>query len=139
MERAEADQKAGWKALLATKFLEFKRNGNRSHFESDSFGRRAMLQHLVLAECLEGKGRFVDDIVNGIWLVCEETFWGAPAHLGAQKAGVGLPDVSEPIIELFSAETAQMLAWTSYLLAPQLDRFRRLSISASKLKPSGGC
>jgi hypothetical protein len=122
VERAEADQKTGWKALLATKFLEFKRNGNRSHYETDNFGRRAMLQHLVLAECLEGKGRFVDDIVNGIWLVCEETFWGAPAHLAAQKAGVGLPDVTEPIIELFSAETAQMLAWTSYLLRPELDQ-----------------
>ena len=120
--RAEADQKAGWKALLATTFLEFNRNRNRSHYEADSFGRRAKLQHLVLAECLEGKGRFVDDIVNGIWLVCEETFWGAPAHLAAQKAGVGLPDVTEPIIELFSAETAQMLAWTSYLLGPQLDQ-----------------
>lgn len=120
--RAEADQKAGWKALLATTFLEFKRNGNRSCFEADSFGRRAMLQHLILAECMEGKGRFVDDIVNGVWLICEETYWGAPAHLGAQKAGVGLPDVTDPIIELFSAETAQVLAWTNYLLAPQLDQ-----------------
>src|SRR5208337_1554777 len=120
--RAEADQKAGWKALLASTFLDFKRNGNRSRFEADSFGRRAMLQRLILAECLEGKGRFVDDIVNGVWLICEETYWGAPAHLGAQKAGVGLPDVSDPIIELFSAETAQLLAWTNYLLAAQLDQ-----------------
>ena len=120
--RAEADQKAGWKALLASTFLDFKRNGNRSRFEADSFGRRAMLQHLVLAECLEGKGRFVDEIANGVWLICEETYWGAPAHLGAQKAGVGLPDVSDPIIELFSAETAQLLAWTNYLLGPQLDQ-----------------
>ena len=120
--RAEADQKAGWKALLATTFLDYKRNGNRSRFEADSFGRRAMLQHLILAECLEGKGRFVDEIANGVWLICEETYWGAPAHLGAQKAGVGLPDVSDPIIELFSAETAQLLAWTNYLLAAQLDQ-----------------
>ena len=119
--RAEADRKAGWKALLATTFLDFKRNGNRTRFEADSFGRRSMLQRLILAECLEGKGRFVDDIANGVWLICEETFWGAPAHLAAQKAGVGLPDVSEPIIELFSAETAQLLSWTKYLLGPQLD------------------
>jgi hypothetical protein len=119
--RAEADQKAGWKALLASTFLDFKRNGNRSRFEAESFGRRAMLQRLILAECLEGKGRFVDGIVNGVWLICEETYWGAPAHLGAQKAGVGLPDQSDPIIELFSAETAQLLAWTNYLLAAQLD------------------
>ena len=120
--RAEVDQKAGWKALLASTFLDYKRNGNRSRFEADSFGRRAMLQRLILAECLEGKGRFADDIVNGVWLICEETYWGAPAHLGAQKAGVGLPDVSDPIIELFSAETAQLLAWTNYLLGPQLDQ-----------------
>ena len=119
---AEADQKAGWKALLASTFLDFKRNGNRSRFEADSFGRRAMLQRLILAECLEGKGRFADDIANGVWLICEETYWGAPAHLGAQRAGVGLPDVSDPIIELFSAETAQLLAWTNYLLGPQLDQ-----------------
>jgi Heparinase II/III-like protein len=141
--RAEADQKAGWKALLATKFLEFKRTGNRSHYEADSFGRRAMLQHLVLAECLEGKGRFVDDIVNGIWLICEETYWGAPAHLGAQKAGVGLPDVTDPIIELFSAETAQLLSWTNYLLAAQLDHVsplvnKRIKIETERrmLKPA---
>ncbi|MGA2672260.1 MAG: hypothetical protein ABSE99_03440, partial [Terracidiphilus sp.] len=44
--RAEADQKAGWKALLASTFLDFKRNGNRSRFEDSSFARRAMLQHL---------------------------------------------------------------------------------------------
>jgi hypothetical protein len=145
VQRAEADQKSGWKVLLASRFLDFKRNGNRSRFESDSFGRRAMLQHLVLAECLEGKGRFVNDIVDGIWLVCEETFWGAPAHLGAQKAGVGLPDVTEPIIELFSAETAQMLAWTSYLLAPQLDQVsplvnKRIKIEVERrmLKPARG-
>ena len=80
------------------------------------------LQRLILTECIEGKGRFVDEIVNGVWLICEETYWGAPAHLGAQKAGVGLPDMSDPIIELFSAETAQLLAWTNYLLGPQLDQ-----------------
>ena len=49
-----------------------------------------MLQRLILAECLEGKGRFVDDIANGVWLICEETFWGAPAHLGGAKGRRGI-------------------------------------------------
>ena len=143
MTAPKPTKRTGWKALLATTFLDFKRNGNRSRFEADSFGRRAMLQHLVLAECMEGKGRFVDDIANGIWLICEETFWGAPAHLAAQKAGVGLPDVSEPIIELFSAETAELLSWTNYLLAPQLDQVsplinKRIKIETERrmLKPA---
>jgi len=118
---AEADVKTGWKAIMATRFLDFRRDGNRSRYEFENFGRRAMLQRLILAECFEGKGRFLDPIANGIWLICEETFWGAPAHMAMQKAGVGLPDVTEPIVDLFAAETGQLLSWTTYLLGPQLD------------------
>lgn len=122
IHQAEADQKAGWSATLATSFLEFKRNGNRSRYEAQSFGRHSQLERLVLAECLEGKGRFVDDIVNGVWLICEETFWGAPAHLYMQKNGPGLYDITDPIVELFSAETGQLMAWTKYLVGEQLDQ-----------------
>ncbi len=122
VQQAEADQKAGWNAVLATSFLEFKRNGNRSRYEAQSFGRHSQLERLVLAECLEGKGRFVDDIVNGVWLICEESFWGAPAHLYMQRTGPGLYDVTDPIIELFGAETGQLLAWTKYLVGAQLDQ-----------------
>ena len=67
-----------WAVLPATVALEFARNGNRSHYEALSFGRRGKLAALTLAECAEGKGRFVDEIVNGIWLTSEETFWGVP-------------------------------------------------------------
>ena len=137
VERAEAAQKEGWQALLATSFLEFKRNGNRTHYQNANFGRRAKLTSLVLAECMEGKGRFVDDITNGVWLICEESFWGAPAHLSAQKAGVGLPDVTEPIIELFGAETVQLLAWTRYLVGEPLDKVsplinKRITLEAER-------
>ncbi|MDE1178657.1 MAG: heparinase II/III family protein [Edaphobacter sp.] len=109
-----------WPQLEAVTALDFKRNGNRTRFEELSFGRRVRLVDLVLGECAEGKGRFLDEIANGIWLICEETFWGVPAHLGAQKAGVGLPDVTEPIVDLFAAETSASLSWTHYLLADQL-------------------
>ena len=62
-----------WPELKATLFMEFQRTGNRSHYEAASFGRRTMLQRLVTAECVENEGRFVDDIINGIWAICEET------------------------------------------------------------------
>jgi hypothetical protein len=111
-----------WPDLPATLFLEFKRNGNRSRYEKPHFDRRTRLGQMVIAECLEGQGRFLDDISNGIWAICEESFWGLPAHMSAQKAGNGLPDVSEPIVDLFAAETAGLLAWTHYLLGPELDK-----------------
>lgn len=112
---------AKWEPLPAAVFLEYKRNGNRTNYERLSFGRRQKLATLVMAEVFENKGRFLDDIGNGIWAICEETFWGVPAHIGAQKKGSGLPDVTEPIVDLFAAETGALLAWTDYLLGPQLD------------------
>lgn len=126
LKTGEKQLNTPWEVLPATLFLEFRRNGNRTDYESVRDRRRKKLQDLVIAECMEGKGRFVDEIVNGIWLTCEETFWGVPAHLGAQKAGIGLPDVTEPIVDLFSAETSSLLAWTQYELGDSLARISPL-------------
>jgi hypothetical protein len=115
-----------WPSLRATQFLEYRREGNRSRYEASRNARRSRLSELVIAECVEGKGRFLDEIANGIWLTCEETWWGVPAHLGAQKRGVGLPDVTEPIIDLFAAETGAQLAWIEYLLGPELEKLSPL-------------
>jgi hypothetical protein len=110
-----------WPELKATDFLEFVRTGDRNRFQTTQFSRRQQLATLVIAECIEGKGRFRDDIINGIWAICEESYWGVPAHVGAQRAGSGLPDVEEPTVDLFAAETSSLLAWTSYLLHDSLD------------------
>ena len=110
-----------WPTLPATLFLEYARIGNRSNYQNVRYARRHALRDLVIAECMEGQDRFLDDIVNGIWTTCEETYWGVPAHLSLQKAGPGLPDVEEPTVDLFAAETVALLAWTTYLLGDKLD------------------
>ena len=110
-----------WPSLPATLFLEYARNGDRERYQLPHFARRAALGHLVIAECIENQARFLDDIVNGIWAICEETYWGIPAHVGVQVAGDGLPDSTEPTVDLFAAETSSLLAWTHYLLGEQLD------------------
>ena len=115
-----------FKSIPATILLEYKRNGNRSDYEKISFGNRDQLWRLVLAESMEGKGRFTDQIINGIWAISEESFWGVSAHVGIQKAGVGLPDVEDPIVDLFAAETGALLAWTDYFAGDQLDKVSKL-------------
>ena len=107
--------------LPASLYLEYRRTGNRSNYQDVWLERRKMLHCLVLAECMEGKGRFLDSIADVMWAICEESSWAFPAHIAAQKAGSGLPDVAEPVVALFSAETASSLAWTVYLLEEQLD------------------
>ncbi len=121
LAQGEALQAEAWPTLLAARYLDFGRDGNRSRYEEPYFRRRSMLAGLTIAECVENRGRFLDDIVNGIWLVCEESSWCVPAHIRRQRAGVGLPDTTEPIIDLFAAETSAMLAWIDYLLGARLD------------------
>jgi hypothetical protein len=117
----ETSLKEDFPTIPATIALDFLRNGNRTRYENISFGKRVRLRALFIAESMEGKGRFTDAIVNGIWAICEESFWGASAHLGMQKAGNGLPDVEEPVVDLFAAETAADLAWADYFVGPKLD------------------
>src|SRR5215470_6725573 len=107
--------------IPATVSLDFVRNGNRSRYEAISFGKRNRLWNLVLAEAIERKRKFVDAIVDGIWSICEESFWGASAHLFIQKSGSGLPDVEHPVIDLFAAETAANLALADYFVGRELD------------------
>src|SRR5437588_70729 len=108
-----------WERIPATVTLQFIRNGNRSNYDAINTRQREKLATLVLAEVFENEGRFLDEIADGIWAISEQTFWGSTAHLGMQRAGNGLPDVTEPIVDLFAAETGALLAWTDYLLGPR--------------------
>lgn len=110
-----------WPEISATFWLDFVCNGARKNFEAAYFGRRQQLISLLFAECVEGRGRFLDAIANAVWSLCEETSWCLPAHLFMQARGPGLPDVTEPVVDLFAAETAAVLAWTDYLLGPKLN------------------
>jgi Heparinase II/III-like protein len=110
-----------WPEMPATVFLEYARNGNRTDYENLRNARMRALQALVFAECVENKGRFLDDITNGVWATCEESFWGVPAHLYIQQADLGLPDPRDPIVDLFAAQTSALLASTVYVLGATLD------------------
>jgi hypothetical protein len=132
--RGEKSLNYEWSNILAVRFLDFVRTGNRSKYEQIHFGRRHTLANLVIAECMENQGRFLDDIVNGVWAICEESFWGVSAHIGVQKAGSGLPDVTEPIVDLFAAETSALLSWVIYLLGTKLDTISRLVVPRIELE-----
>ena len=107
-----------WTVLPWTVFAENKINGNRVNYERVCFDKRRHMAALVMAEIMEGKGRFTNDIIDGIGSFCEETWWGIPAHYGKQ---IPLTDIQE--VDLFNAETASLIAWTRYMLAKQLDAF----------------
>lgn len=110
-----------WPSIPATKSLLIERTGDRNEYQAISFQKRYILGTLLLAEIYENKGRFIDPIINGVWSICEESWWGASAHLPQTKEYSGLMDVSQPFVDLFAAETATYLAWVDYFLGDKLD------------------
>lgn len=116
--------------LYATDYMKLKRNGNRSDFEDIYFARRRALNTLVMAECAEGQGRFLDDIVNGIYALCEESGWQLPAHNSyiRDTPQIILPDTKRPVVDLFAAETGAQLAVIVYLLREALDEISPLIV-----------
>ena len=117
-----------WPLLTMADFYQFKATGDRAGYEANYFARRNKLNALIIAEVVEQKGRFLPQIVAGLGLVLEESTWAIPAHMYLQKAGEGLPDTDEPVIDLFVGQTATILAWTRLLLADQLNEYSPLLI-----------
>ncbi|MFJ1310081.1 heparinase II/III family protein [Agrobacterium sp. P15N1-A] len=124
IEAAEQTLDEPWSVILAGDYREYSRTGNRDRFEALYFSRRLKLNALVLGECAEGQGRFLDAIIDGLWLICEESGWQLPAHNSHIRGGPRdpLPDPQNPVIDLFAAETGANLALCLYLLAPELER-----------------
>lgn len=121
LAKAESFLDYDWPYIPATKSLLIERTGDRNEYQNMSFKKREVLGTMLIAEIFENKGRFIDPIINGVWSVCEESFWGVPAHLPKTKVYSGLMDTSDPFVDLFAAETATVLAWVDYFLGDKLD------------------
>ncbi len=113
--------------LTATQFLAFVRTGDRKVYETPYFERRSKLIGAILAECLKDDGTYLDAVVDGLWLICEETSWVISAHNGSDHPGVGpakerpLPDVENPYIDLFAAQTAATVSYALHFLEDKLN------------------
>ncbi len=129
LELAERYVGYDWPSIPATRYLDYYRNGNRSRYTNMEYQRRAALMTLVLAECIENKGRFVDDIVNGFWVILDEASWVGPAHNGFYPPAVRclrpLPPTTrqEDIwVDHFAGDTGCMMAVLAYFVKDRLDQ-----------------
>ncbi|GAB5559974.1 MAG: heparinase II/III family protein [Synoicihabitans sp.] len=118
---AEAFLDYDWPTLTMTLYLDHYETGSLRDYQLAYFQRMKALETLLYAEVLEGKGRFVRDIANGIWAVCEQTSWAQPAHLNVEYPGAGLPSRERPVVALLASEVAALVATAEYFLGEQFD------------------
>jgi hypothetical protein len=102
-------------------FLDFSRTGNRSRWQRVAGRRRGRIGTLVIAECLEDKGRFVGAFEELAEALCSERTWVMPAHdRGLRNFNGKMTD-----IDLGSSMLGWNLAMADYLLGDKLSEESR--------------
>ena len=119
LKDAENHINYAWPSLLYTHWREFEISGSRKAYEEVYCDREKILQSLIFAECFENKGRFLDDISNGIILFCEQTTWGFSAH--RYPRATGLVDPEDPYLEIHVARIGIILALALHFLGDKLE------------------
>lgn len=112
-----------WLVLRATDYLDLNRSGNRYTQENRLAQDAEALSRLMMAELAEGRGRFLDDIINGSFFFCELTSWAVSHHLKTfQQIHTPLPDHKEDILALYQGNYSNMLSWIWHFLHEELDK-----------------
>ena len=113
-------------ALPVSLYHEFRETGRREGYEDAQRDRRNMLYRLVMAEWLEGRGRFAPAIEDLTWARLEETNWAWPAHAG------DLDPPDRPTVDLAAAMTALDMAELDYLVGDRLPPNLRARLRAER-------
>lgn len=111
-----------WQVIRATDYLEYERSGERNIMQNPYEANRKAINMLMMAELAEGKGRFVDQLINGVFFSCEMTSWVLSAHLPRQSTKRSMPDWREQIIDLGSGNYGSMMAWVYYFFHDTFDK-----------------
>ncbi len=108
-------------------YLDFSKTGNRTHWQAVAGKRRGRLAPLVLAECIENKGRFLPEIENALAAYCAERTWVMPAH----DRGLGNFNGKVVEVDLGSSALGFEIAQAKYLLGERLGEPTRKLIDAN--------
>ncbi len=115
-----------WQVITASSYLEFSRSGSRVVMESPYSQNMTAIATLFLAEMAEGKGRFMDQLINGVFAACEMTTWSLSAHLSIQVKNKRFPDHQQQIIDLVAGDVGSMFSWIYYFLHEEFDKADKL-------------
>ncbi len=102
-------------------YLDFSRTGNRTRWQRVAGLRRGRVSTLVIAECIENEGRFIEPFEELVGVLCTERTWVMPAH-DRELTNFNRTNVD---IDLGSASLAWTLATADYLLADKLSNKTR--------------
>lgn len=123
IEKGEQALNYQWQVIKATDYLAYEREGSRLIMEKPMNENTLTLSNLFFAELAEGKGRFLDQIINGIWYFTEMSTWSLSAHLPAyQSSKRSLPQSGTHVVDLLAGDIGSLFSWIHYFLKEEMDK-----------------
>lgn len=113
-----------FKMLTATMYMRFCRDGNRSEYDNEYHKRRAALVFYILLEAFENQSKYMDRIVDIVWMILDENTWALPAHGYLSREADALPQNYDYSVDLYAAETGSILCFAYAVLK---ERFNKIS------------
>lgn len=118
---ARSERGTPWPQPTASTFARFRRDGDRVEHEALVFAHRDRLTRAVLAALADPSDR-LDEVADGVLLVCDRATWCWPAHEDhCRDERTLVPDPDNPFLDLGAAEVGAQLAWLDHALGDRLD------------------
>ena len=122
LNRSHGDLATAWPVPLASSAARVHRDGDREGWESIAFARQRRLSRAAVAAAVTLDDRWLDEVADGVTLLCEQSSWCWPAHDDTMREhGAVLATVTDPFLDLGAGEVVAQLAWIDQLLGAQLD------------------
>ncbi|MBQ9887722.1 MAG: heparinase II/III family protein [Bacteroidales bacterium] len=122
IERGEAALDYKWQVVSADDYLTHNRGQSQGQADAHIGANMMSIIDLFFAELATGQGRYIDQLMNGAFYMCEVTSWVRSHHLNRQKDGRYFPESYDNAIDLVAGDVGAIMAWVYYYFHDEFDK-----------------
>jgi hypothetical protein len=108
--------------LTGYDYLLFKQGDSWDIVSQKILSKKTRLEDLMLAEIVEGQGRFIKEISNSVWDFCAMSNWTGPESQFLQTGKLGLPSYDKVVVDELTGEIAGVLSWAYYFFENEFNK-----------------
>ncbi len=122
VSRGEEAAKSEPVALTGYDYLLFRQGQTFDVVSQKILTKKSRLEDLMMAEIVEGKGRFIEDICSSVWDFCALSHWTGPESHFLQTGKLGLPSLDKQVVDELTGEIAGILSWAYYFFESEFNK-----------------
>ena len=122
IERGEKALDYRWQVVTATDYLTHNRGQSQGKADAHIGANLMAIIDLFFAELATGQGRYMDQLMDGTFAMCEVTSWVRSYHLSHQKSHRYFPEYDDNAIDLVAGDVGAVMAWVYYYFHEEFDK-----------------